>query len=179
MKVCPKCGAQLDDNVAFCVNCGTALNAQPAPEAPAAPAAPEAPAAPAVPVAPVAPQPIPAAPVFDPTDHTAEFDPKDISDNKVVAMIVYLMGPIGIIIAALLSKESPYVGFHVRNELKISVCCILVALVMSLLIWTIIVPIVAGIALLVLVVIDIICFFQVCKGQAKEPAIIKNLKFLK
>lgn len=28
------------------------------------------------------------------TDHTAEFDPTDISDNKVLAMIPYLLGVI-------------------------------------------------------------------------------------
>ena len=73
MKNCPKCGKPFDDNVAFCDACGTPLNGAPAPVA--------------------------AVPVVDPTDHTAEFDPKDISENKVLAMVPYLMGWIGIIIA--------------------------------------------------------------------------------
>ena len=34
------------------------------------------------------------AAVADVTDHTAEFDAKDISDNKVIAMVIYLLGPV-------------------------------------------------------------------------------------
>ena len=33
-----------------------------------------------------------ASAMHDPSDHTAEFDPADISENKVIAMAPYLMG---------------------------------------------------------------------------------------
>lgn len=120
-----------------------------------------------------------AQPMYNPYDHTAEFDPKDISDNKVIAMLVYLMGTIGIIIALLGSHASPYVMFHVRQGLKIAVVNMLLGIIMVILIWTIIVPIVCGIAMAVVFVINIICFFQVCGGKAKEPAIINKLGFLR
>ena len=116
---------------------------------------------------------------YDPYDHTAEFDPKDISDNKVFAMLVYLMGTIGIIIALLASHASPYAMFHVRQGLKLTVVNMLLAIIMLILIWTIIVPFVCGIAFAVMFVINIICFFQVCGGKAKEPAIINKLGFLR
>ena len=168
MKVCPNCGAQLEDNAAFCVSCGAPLNGaqpqqpnQPQPQYQAQPQY-------------YAPQP-----AYDPADHTAEFDPKDISDNKVFAMLPYLMSVIGIIIAALCAKESPYVQFHIRQAIKITVTQTLLGIVTAILVWTIIVPIVAAIAIVVLEVISIICFFQVCGGKAKEPAIIKSLSFLK
>ena len=118
-------------------------------------------------------------PMYDPYDHTAEFDPKDISDNKVFAMLVYLMGTIGIIIALLASHASPYAMFHVRQGLKLTVVNMLLAIIMLILIWTIIVPFVCGIAFAVMFVINIICFFQVCGGKAKEPAIINKLGFLR
>ncbi len=120
-----------------------------------------------------------AVPVYDPYDHTAEFDPKDISDNKVFAMLVYLMGTIGIIIALLASRESRYAMFHVRQGLKLTVVSTLLSIITLLLFWTIIVPIVGGIALLVVAVINIICFFQVCSGKAREPYIICKLGFLR
>ena len=72
----------------------------------------------------VPPQPA-FAPAYDPYDHTAEFDPKDISDNKVFAMICYLMGFIGIIVALLATNSSKYAMFHVRQALKIEVASIL------------------------------------------------------
>ncbi|MBR2043762.1 MAG: zinc-ribbon domain-containing protein [Clostridia bacterium] len=161
MKICPKCNAQLDDNAAFCTNCG-------------------------VPFAPVAP----VAPAYDPYDHTAEFDAKDVSDNKVIAMLVYLMGPIGIIIALLAANTSAYAAFHLRQALKFTVVEILAPI--ALIIATIIniIPFIGWIAYVLLAlgyivlscalfVIKIICFFQICKGQAKEAAIIRSLKFLK
>ena len=82
MAFCPNCGGQVADGAAFCPQCGTGLNG----------------AAPAVQV--------------NVYDHTAEFDPQDISDNKVYAMLCYLAGTLGIIIALLASHESPYLRFH-------------------------------------------------------------------
>ncbi len=115
----------------------------------------------------------------DENDHTAEFDAKDISDNKVVAMLPYLMGAIGLIIAILMANTSKYVQFHVRTALKYLVVSTLVGLVSALLCWTFIVPIVGGIAMVVIAVLQIISFIQVCQGKAKDPAIICNLKFLR
>ena len=41
------------------------------------------------------------------------------------------------------------------------------------------VSITSCILIVVLTVIELICFFQVCSGKAKEPAIIRSLNFLK
>ena len=151
MKNCPYCNSQLDDNAVFCSVCGKSLTGNPAPQAQASVG----------------------------SDHTAEFTPKDISDNKVVAMLCYLLGPVGIIIALLGSHNSPYAAFHVRQALKFTVCQVLLALVSAILIWTFIVPILAGIAFIVLFVCQIICFVQICMGQAKDAPIIGSLPFLK
>ena len=157
MKNCPNCNTPCEDNVAFCQTCGAPLNGQPAPNYNNAYAAPQTPE----------------------YDHTAEFDAKDISDNKVIAMLIYLMGTIGVIIALLCSKKSPYVEFHLRQGLKFMVLQYLLLIVTALLFWTFIVPFAAVIALGVLSVLEIICFFQVCGGKAVEPAIIRSLKFMK
>ena len=112
-------------------------------------------------------------------DHTEEFDPKDVSENKVVAMLVYLLGPIGIIIALLASNTSPYAAFHVRQGLKFTVMDCLLVLIAVILCWTIIVPIAAAIFELILSIVKIICFFSICKGNAKEPPIIRSFGFLR
>jgi uncharacterized membrane protein len=177
MKICPQCSKQLDDNVGFCTQCGYQFapvqqqQQQPQQQPPVY----QVPAG-------TPPMGVPAggyAPVYDPYDHTAEFDPKDISDNKVISMLVYLMGAIGIVIALLASNSSPYVAFHLRQALKFTVVEILATLCVLLLCWTVIVPIAYGIFTLVLLVIKFICFFQICEGKAKEPAIIRSLNFLK
>ena len=157
MKNCPHCNATLEDNAVFCPNCGTNLNGQPF-------------GAGNVP---------PQATFADPYDHTAEFDPKDISDNKVIAMLCYLLGSIGVIIALLAANKSDYAAFHVRQALKLTVVNVLLGIVAIVLAITIVVPIAAAICVGIVSVLRIIAFFQICCGKAKEPAIIRNLKFLR
>lgn len=159
MKFCPKCGAQLNDDAVFCPNCGSSFSA-PAPGA-------------------AQPGYYPAVPAFDPFDHTAEFDAKDISENKIYAMVPYLLSVVGVIIAMLAAGKSEYVSFHVRQALKFTIVQTLTGIVTLLLSWTVIVPIAAGIFMLVLIVLQIMMFFSICSGKAKEPAIIRSLSFLK
>ena len=157
MKVCPGCNSTHEDGVAFCTNCGFSFaTAQPTP----------------------APVPAP-APAVDPADHTAEFDPADISENKVLAMLPYLMGWVGIVIALLAVNNSRYVAFHVKQALKFAVVESLAGIASVILFWTFLVPIAAAILTVVLSVLKIVCFFQICSGKAKEPAIVKDLSFLK
>ena len=186
MKICPNCGAQLDDQAAFCVTCGIRL---PVNAAPAQPAPPVQPAQQQYqnPNGQQYQQPYqqqqyataPAAPVVSEYDHTEEFDAKDVSDNKAYAMLVYLMGTIGIIIALLAGKDSGYVQFHVRQGIKLTIVEMLATIIGVVLAFTIIVPIAAGVLAIVLLVARIIAFFDICKGRAREPIIVRKLKFLK
>lgn len=165
MKNCPTCNNQLEDYQAFCPNCGTASNQQQTQyqnqqQAPI-----------------YAPQGQYNSYNADPNDHTAEFDPKDISENKIIAMMLYLLSYLGIIIALFYKDKSDYVKFHLHNAFKFILTEALLGIAIGLLFWTIIVPIVGGIAFAALFVIKIICFFQVCGGKACDPAIIRSIKF--
>ncbi|MCM1283235.1 MAG: zinc ribbon domain-containing protein [Muribaculaceae bacterium] len=192
--ICPKCGSEMADGSSFCTKCGAALgqagtdytqqqnaqagtgytqqqNAQAGTDYTQNPNG----------------QPYGNANggaygqpyAIDPKDHTAEFAPKDISDNKVLAMMPYLMGTIGIILALLASKESPYVSFHVRQALKLTVCTVLVGIITAVLCWTVIVPIAGGVCTVILFIVRIISFFQICSGKAKEAAIVSSFGFLR
>ena len=187
--ICPKCGSEMNDGSAFCTKCGAALNAQNNEQAKGNPNPQAGPQMNGMPQGNPNPQAgpqmngmpygMPQQPYMDPKDHTAEFNPKDISDNKVMAMLPYLMGTIGIIIALLASRESAYTYFHVRQALKITVTTLLVGIITAILCWTVIVPIAGGVCAVILFVVRIICFFQVCSGKAKEPAIVSSFGFLK
>lgn len=156
--ICPKCGSEMNDGSAFCTKCGAALNAQNNEHAQGNPnpqAGPQMNGMPqgnpqAGPQMNGMPYGMPQQPYVDPKDHTVEFDAKDISDNKVMAMLPYLMGTIGIIIALLACRESAYTYFHVRQALKITVCTILVTIITAVLFFTIIVPIAGGICAAIL-----------------------------
>ena len=150
--ICSKCGAEVAEGAMFCTTCGAPMNAasNPVPNPVPTPAPiPDAYAGNGAPVY--------AAPIYmDPKDHTSEYSAKDISDNKVIAMLPYLMGTLGLVIAILAQKDSDYVAFHIRQSLKITVCTILVGIISLLLCWTIIVPIIGGITAIVLFVVNII-----------------------
>lgn len=170
MKICPNCGNQINDDAAFCPFCGTHFQqdgqqAQQAQQVGSMPAQGYAAQSNVMYIAPY--------------DHTREFDPKDISDNKVYGMVIYLMSVVGIIIGLLAAQNSPYVAFHVRQALKFSVVDILVGIIALVLCWTFIVPIAALIVYVILWVVRIICFVQICQGKAVEPVIIRSLGFLK
>jgi len=148
MKVCQSCNTTHADNLENCPQCNAPLVS-------------------------VTPKEI----LASGADHTAEFDKADISANKVLAMIPYLMSWIGILITLLAAGTSEYAGFHVRQALKIQVCVTLVTIVGA------IIPVLGWIAIgvcgVIALVVNIICFFSVCKGQAKEPPIVSKLGFLK
>ena len=163
MRYCTNCGCQIGEDATFCPMCGTQTNGIPHTN-------------------PVYTQPpvyTPPAPVFDPYDHTEDFDADDIANTKLICMLVYLLDFIGIIIALMVAKESDYTTFHVKQSMKFTVVEVLICLATALLCWTVIVPIAAAIALVVLLVVKFVCFVQICSGKAKEPVIIRSIGFLK
>lgn len=198
MKFCKNCGFQMNDADTFCSACGVPVDNIPAPTQDAAPVsdavvndAPQTnePVAPANSQAPVPPplvyqqpmyqppypQPVP----FDPNDHTAEFTAEDISKNKIIAMAAYLLGILGVIIALLASHDSPYAAFHVRESLKLTIVGILGAICCGILCIVFIGLFLLPILAIVLLIVRIICFFNVCSGKAKNAPIVGNLSFFK
>ena len=164
MKICPTCNMQLDDNAVFCRNCGTRVSPK---EEPVVTSGYESGYYQV------------SAPEPTPWDHTAEFESKDIAEHKLLAMLIYLTGIVGIILALLARTESPWLRFHLRQGLKFLVAEVLLTIAAAVLCWTLIAPFCAAIAILVLYVIRIISFFQVCGGKAVEPAILRSIGFLK
>ncbi len=206
MKICANCGTQVPDDAAFCNNCGSSLlNNDNAGSAPAAASSENEKAqgsapAPAVTPAPVpAPAPAPApnmagpqpqqAPYgqgqfqpqqlymqYDPKDHTSEFDARDIADNKLFAVIPYILGIIAGIIVGIYVKESPFVKFHIKNALRLEIAELLVCLLF-------IIPFIGWVAavvlLIALIVVNIIAVVWVFQGKAKELPLISGIGFLK
>ena len=181
MKTCPNCRNQIADEAVYCPICGNGIGT--APNFTVQPTPPP----PTDYSTAYQPQPVPVpVPYVDPFDHTDKFDAADISENKVLAMLCYLLGPLGILMAQLAAGKSKYAAFHIRQAMLLTVTEILGLLALAVgafLLWELRLRVfmlfVVAIALIGLAALHLICFFQVCKGKAKEVYIVRNLKFLK
>lgn len=167
MKNCPNCHNQAKDDALFCPVCGTMLDVVPQP--PKEYYQPE-------------PQPIPVSmPVIvvpDRYDHTDDYTADDIRENKLPCMCAYLLDFVGVIIALLMSPTSEYAKFHICQSLRFTVLEVLLTFASAALCWTFIAPIAGVIGILVISILKLVCFIDVCKGQAKDAAILRNIKFL-
>ncbi len=149
--------------MAYCINCGQQLP----PEAKACPGC-------GTPVTPkteaeetVQPTPTPA----HRTDYTADFDPQDIADNKLMAALAYLGWLILIPLLATPAKDSPFVRFHVNQGLILLVC-ILISGVLS----AVCIGVITGIICVVLLVIGIV---NALNGRAIELPIVGKYRIMK
>ena len=175
MKVCPNCQSSIDDNALFCHHCGYSFVQQAdAPQQGEQPGQPEQPYQAQLPYQGGQPYEQQAAPV-DPYDHTAEFDTEDVRENKLFAMLMYLSGALGIIIALLANHDSPYLKFHIRQVIKLMIalvlCCVL--FIVPFLGW-----IAGGVLMLIIMIVWIISFVRVCQNRSVEPPIVRGIGFL-
>ncbi len=122
-------------------------------------------------------QPMYNAPV-DLSDHTSQFTREDIAENKTFALLPYIFGLVGIIVAAIIASDSKFVRFHIREMVKLELISYLVLFISLILTIVIIGPIVGGIISIVLFVVRVIGFVNTCYGKAKELPIISAFKFL-
>ena len=181
MKICPNCSASVNDNALFCTKCGCKLDAVSAdsnnnayinagnPDAYSSNNTEDYRSSFSQP-------PYNNANGFD---HTHEFSAEDVAENKLFALLCYVGGIIGVIVAILMKKESSYLEFHIRQSLKISVIEMLCVLPCVLLSWLVIPVFIVLIPICILVVIRIISFVKTAQGKSLEPEIIKKIDFLK
>lgn len=98
MSFCNQCGAELQDGVKFCPACG----------APVGNAAPQ-------------PQPEPLySPAAGPAGTADGFDPQDVQQNKVMAILAYF--GILVLVPIFAAKESRFARFHANQGLVLLIC---------------------------------------------------------
>lgn len=155
MAFCTNCGKQIPDDAKVCPECGATLGSQGTS--------------------------FNAADALNTADCTAQYDAKDIADNKVFGVLAYI--GILFLVPLLARKDSPFAKFHTNQGLVLFIFEFISGIVFGLLSC---IPFVGWIfslagklislAFLVFMILGIVYAAQ---GQAKELPIIGKIKILK
>ncbi len=193
MSFCPKCGNQVEDGVAFCPACGANLTTSEANTTEQQTASQQ--------------------PNYqenqntqnqnftnafnnlnNTADSTAECDPADIQNNKVMAVLSYF--GILVLIPIFAAKNSKFARFHANQGLLLFIAEIALQIIQRILQavfpyhWTSsytytrgivynILAFVIAVLMIVILVLTIIGIVNAVKGKAKELPIIGSIKILK
>lgn len=164
MANCVKCNAELEDGVKFCTACGTNQETGEQPQAQQAQPQKQA-------------EPDLADKIMglnNTADTTADYDKKDIEDNKFMAILAYI--GILFLIPLFAAKESKFAKFHTNQGIILCIVGVAGGIIGIIPILGTIVSAVVGLATTVLMVLGIV---NVCQGKAKELPIIGKYKILK
>ena len=126
MAFCKNCGAQIEDNVRFCANCGCATDGGAT-----------------------------AANVGRNTDFTAEYDSIDIADTKYLSLFCYL-GVLFMLLALIIKPHSQFIRFHANQGLLLMILSVAAGVVCIIPILGWIVGAVAGLFAFVCMIIGIV-----------------------
>ncbi len=107
-------------------------------------------------------------------DTTALYDPQDIQNNKVMAILAYL--GILVLVPLLGAKQSPFARFHTNQGLLLIICEIVLSIAVAILggipVIGFLLKLVRGLGTLALLIIGIV---NAANGRAKELPLIGNL----
>lgn len=113
--------------------------------------------------------------LFDEYDKTELFEESDVKEHRFFAILIYLTGVIGIALALLKDKSSPYLSFHIQEGIKIVAADALILILSAILSWTVIVPLLGTAAIIASAVIKLTSAFWTYKGLTKNAVIIRKI----
>lgn len=190
MAYCNNCGTQIAEGAKFCPKCGTPAVAPAAQENGQAQSQTTQQPQPQAGQKWKQPQPDNvenkfAAAMNNTADTTAEFDPKDIEQNKVMALLSYF--GIFVLIPIFAAKDSKFARFHANQGVILCIACIIYGIAYSILSSIILaiswrlyfVVSLIGLVGFVFAVLAIIGIINSLNGKAKELPLIGKYKILK
>ena len=111
-------------------------------------------------------------------DTTNQFDPNDIAQNKVMAILAYII----FLIPLLAAKDSPYARYHTNQGLALIILSVVINVAASILDFvglSFIGWIIRSVGGLIVLVFAILGIVNANGGKAKQLPIIGGMKLLK
>lgn len=162
MAYCSKCGTRVEDDCKFCPSCGASVNGASQPDFAAQ-----------------------VASVNQTADTTGEFDPADIQQNKVMAVLAYLSWLV--LIPLLAAPNSKFARFHANQGLVLAITEIIYGILYSILSgillavspYLVFITGIIGLLGIVFLVFSILGIVNAANGKAKELPLIGKIRILK
>lgn len=118
-------------------------------------------------------------------DTTSEFDPNDINQNKIMAILAYF--GILVVIPILAAKESKFARFHANQGLVLFIASvaywimleIIKSIIVSISTGLLLITTILGLTYLVFLVLGIMGIVNAATGKAKELPFIGKFSLLK
>lgn len=162
MAFCGKCGSQMDDGAKFCPRCGASNE-----------------------ISKQTDYSTKLQNLNDTADTTARFDPQDIQNNKVMAILAYL--GILVLVPLFAAKESKFARYHTNQGLVLCITEIAYGIAYSVLSSIILaiswrlyfITSIIGLISLVFLVLLIVGIINAANGRAKELPVIGKFKILR
>lgn len=179
MAFCTKCGAQIDDDAKFCSSCGQTVGTAPAAEQKTENAANNFSAT--------------VQNLNNTADTTADYDPADIQNGKVMSVLAYF--GILCLIPLFAEKANRFVKFHVNQGFTLMIAGLGLSIINFLagLIFVkrfygfvvgyswpyYIIAVICWLGFIAVAVLSILGIVNACQGKAKELPITGKIKILK
>lgn len=119
--------------------------------------------------------------INDTKDTTSEFDPQDIQNNKVMAILAYISWLV--LIPLFAAKDSKFARFHCNQGIVLAIAEIIAWIILGILSnipligW--IFSLVEGLLSLVCLIFSVLGIVNAANGKAKELPFIGSFKILK
>lgn len=169
MAFCAKCGTQVNDGVKFCPGCGAPMGGSQNQRDDLN---------------------VKLSNLNNTADETSSFDPRDIENNKAMAILAYLSWLV--IIPLFAAKDSKFARFHANQGLVLAITEIVWWVaegILSSLLWSILgynlwgvyslLTTILGLVNIVFLVLLVIGIMNAVNGRAKELPVIGKFKILK
>lgn len=166
-KFCTHCGAQLEDNAKFCANCGASADTKQKQTTDNTDFTAKI------------------AALNDTPDYSADMNPQDVNDNKLLAVLSYIS--ILVLIPIFVAPNSKYARFHANQGLVLFILEVALGLVKAILSAVLgiislqlsLIVNVLDIVNIAFVVLAILGIVNAATGKAKELPFIGKFKILK
>ncbi len=111
-------------------------------------------------------------------DKTQLFSPDEVKEYRLTAVLIYLLGIFGILLSLMTDKNSGYLKFHIKEELKITTITAFLGITALILFWTFIIPVICVVGLIICTVVNLIAAYRTLKGKSENAVIVRNLSIL-